>query len=62
MYQLRNHPRLLDLIDDPVPVANRLYRHGGSCLPGGKKLLDRTPLILDARVTKYRARVLFHRL
>ena len=37
----------LDLVDDPVPVADRLHRDRGARLTSRQKLLERPPLMRE---------------
>jgi hypothetical protein len=38
----------LDLVDDPIPIANRLDRHRGTPLTSLEKLLERPALVRGA--------------
>jgi hypothetical protein len=47
VHQPRQTARGLDLIDDPIPVANRLDRHRRSSLAALEKLTQGAALMLD---------------
>src|SRR5262245_34647811 len=47
MHELRDAPRRLDLVDDPVPVADRLHRHRRSPLTPFEKLPQCSALMHD---------------
>ena len=47
MHELGHTARRLDLVDDPVPVADRLHRDRGPALTPLEKLLERPALMWD---------------
>src|SRR5215467_10914613 len=46
--QFGHAARGLDLVDDPIPIANGLDRHRGAALTALEKLLERPALVRDA--------------
>src|SRR5262249_2993490 len=61
MDEPRNTPRRLNLIDDPIPVADRLHCHPPASLPPFEKLLQRPPFMRDPLLTNQPTIRSYHR-
>jgi hypothetical protein len=48
MHESGNTARRLDLVDDPIPVPNRLHRYRRTWLAARQKLLERSAFVLDS--------------
>jgi len=47
MHELGDTAGRLDLVDNPVPIPDRLHGHRGASLTPREKLLERPPLMRD---------------